>query len=390
MKWTRRRGNPSTSDSERAPAVSPPRHFAPVTQKTTADAAQPSQAGQVRLHPTQASDGSVERSEGAERVVPDLSTWSADDATDPVVPDSIAPEVPHVEPFNEQGEAVTDFEETIPVPTPRKGRNMPAAASAGILLLGIAVVAAWYDPRVFGLLLYSFLFAGVVEWRNVLRKQAQRLSLVPIAIATFGMGVATWYGAQQGPGAAEGLVVAMLIGCAGMVAWRVVDERIENTFSESVGSIFALMWIPFLGSFLMLLEVAEDGWQRVIILVVAVSGNDTGALFSGMAWGKHKLAPRVSPKKTWEGAVGGLILGTVCAGIVSYFFFDGQWWIGVAAGVAAAIASIIGDLAESALKRDMEVKDMSGIIPGHGGILDRIDSLLVAGPAVYVVFAIFM
>jgi phosphatidate cytidylyltransferase len=154
--------------------------------------------------------------------------------------------------------------------------------------------------------------------------------------------------------------------------------------------MFALMWIPFLGSFMMLLEVSDDGWQRFVVLLVAVAGNDTGALFSGMAWGKHKLAPRVSPKKTWEGAIGGVTLGVIVAALASYFFFDGQWWIGAAVGFAAAVASIIGDLAESALKRDMDVKDMSGIIPGHGGILDRIDSLLVAGPAAYVVFAILM
>lgn len=378
MKWTKRRGASAGTDAGESPASASASqsHFVPVSAATGRSPVADSQP--------------EHRSFSADPAEPDLASWADDDATDPIVPDTIAPEVRHLEPFNEQGEAVFDYSETIPVATPRKGRNMWAASSVGTLLLVAAVAAAWYDPRVFGLLLYSFLLAGVIEWRNALRKQGQRISVVPIAVATFGMGIATWYGAERGPGAAEGLVVAMLVGCAGMVAWRVVDERIENTFSEAVGSIFALMWIPFLGSFLMLLEVADDGWQRVVILILAVSGNDTGALFSGMAWGKHKLAPRVSPKKTWEGAIGGVVLGTVAAAVASYFFFDGQWWIGVAVGVAAAIASIIGDLAESALKRDLDVKDMSGIIPGHGGILDRIDSLLIAGPAVYVVFAIFM
>lgn len=363
MKWTRRRDTPSQTDEGKAPASAPLPHFAPVNPEL------------------QSAAGST---------ATDIASWTEDDIADPIVPDTIAPEVPRLEPFNEQGEAVYDYSETIAVATPRAGRNMWAASSVGTLLLIIAFVAAWYDARLFGLLFYSFLLAGVVEWRNALRKQAQRLSLVPMVIATFGMGIATWYGAENGPGAAEGLVVAMLVACAGMVAWRVVDERIENTFTESVGSIFALMWIPFLGSFVMLLEVAEDGFLRVIILILAVAGNDTGALFVGMAWGKHKLAPRVSPKKTWEGAIGGIAVGTIASAIAAYYFFDGQWWVGAAIGVAASIAAIIGDLAESALKRDMDIKDMSGIIPGHGGILDRIDSLLIAGPAVYVVFAIFM
>lgn len=318
------------------------------------------------------------------------ATWLEDDVADPVVPDTIAPEIPHYEPFTEDGHAVVDYSETILMATPREGRNLWVASGAGIAMLVGAIWVAWYDPRLFALLLYPVLFAGVVEWRQALRKQAQRVSLVPIALVTFGMGTATWYGAEQGLGAAEGLVVALLVGCAGLVAWRVVDERIEGTLSEAMGSMFALMWIPFLGSFIMLLELSDDGWQRVVILIVAVSGNDTGALFSGMAWGKHKLAPRVSPKKTWEGAIGGVVLGIISAGVASFFFYDGQWWIGAAVGLAAAVASILGDLAESALKRDIEVKDMSGIIPGHGGILDRIDSLLVAGPAAYVVFAILM
>lgn len=372
MKWNRRRGATSQTQEGGAPTTAPLPYFVPVTRGAPDAAVLTDKVADAQAQPA------------------DLASWADDDLTDPIVPDTIAPELPRVEPFNEEGEAVFDYSETIPLPTPRKGRNMWAAASAGIILLVVALGAAWYDPRIFGLLLYFFFFAGILEWRNALRKQAVRLPLVPITAATFGMGIATWYGAERGPGAAEGLVVAMLVACAGMVAWRVVDERIENTFTESVGSIFALLWIPFLGSFVLLLEMSDNGWQRVVILIVAVAGNDTGALYSGMAWGKHKLAPRVSPKKTLEGAIGGIVLGTVVAGVASFFFFDGQWWIGLAAGFAATIASIIGDLAESALKRDLDVKDMSGIIPGHGGILDRIDSLLVAGPAVYVVFAIFM
>ena len=386
MKWTRRRGMPSQPEGGNAPATAPHSHFPPVNGAVrTSPAADAEESPQPRQQ-----YGGAAPPVSTPAQEPDLSTWVDDDESDPIVPDTIAPEVRQPEPFNEQGEAVFDYSETIPLATPRRGRNMWAASSMGFLLLGIALAAAWYDPRVFGVLLYGFFFAGVVEWRNALRKQAQRLPLAPIAVVTFGMGIAIWYGAERGPGGAEGLVVALLVGCAGMVAWRVVDERIANTFSEAVGSIFALMWIPFLGSFVMLLEMADDGWQRVVILIVAVAGNDTGGLFSGMAWGKHKLAPRISPKKTWEGAIGGIVLGTLSAAVASYFFFDGQWWFGAAVGFAATLAAIIGDLAESALKRDMDVKDMSGIIPGHGGILDRIDSLLVAGPAVYVVFAILM
>jgi phosphatidate cytidylyltransferase len=106
--------------------------------------------------------------------------------------------------------------------------------------------------------------------------------------------------------------------------------------------------------------------------------------------GRHKLLERVSPAKTWEGAIGGVIVGTLVASIAAWFFFEGHWYIGAAVGAASAIAAVVGDLAESALKRDIRVKDMSHALPGHGGILDRIDSLLFAAPVGYVVFAIFL
>ena len=188
----------------------------------------------------------------------------------------------------------------------------------------------------------------------------------------------------------EGLVVALLVGCAGVVAWRIGDERMDNTLADSLAGVLTLLWIPFLASFLYLLELADDGWMRVIIVVLAVVGNDTGALVFGMLFGKRKLLPRVSPAKTWEGAIGGVFVGTSAAAVASWFFLDGDWHIGAAVGVACTVAAIIGDLAESALKRDIRVKDMSQALPGHGGILDRIDSLLFAAPVGYVVFAIFL
>jgi len=154
--------------------------------------------------------------------------------------------------------------------------------------------------------------------------------------------------------------------------------------------MFTLLWIPFLASFFLLMEQAHNGWQRVFIVIFAVSGNDTGALAAGMAFGKHKMAPRISPNKTWEGFAGGIVLGTVAAAVLAYFIFDGQWWVGALAGAAAAVGGVVGDLAESAIKRDISVKDMSSFLPGHGGILDRIDSMLVAAPVAYVVFALLL
>jgi len=264
------------------------------------------------------------------------------------------------------------------------GRNMPMATAVGLALLAVTVAAAYYHKLAFAALLYVFAVGAVIEWQRALERHGRRIPIVPIVAATLGLGVATYYGK------AEGLVVALLVGCAGVVAWRIGDERIENTLADSLAGVLTLLWIPFLASFLFLLELADNGWQRVLIVVLAVVGNDTGALVAGVLFGKHKLLPRVSPAKTWEGAIGGLLIGTAAASVAAYFFFDGKWYIGAAVGLASAVAAVIGDLAESALKRDIQVKDMSSALPGHGGILDRIDSLLFAAPVGYVVFAIFL
>ena len=288
---------------------------------------------------------------------------------------------PRVDPARPAG-----VEDPVPqvAPVSRSGRNMPVAAASGLLLLGVVLTAAWWHPAAFAALISLACVVAVLEWRNALARSARRIPVTPILLATIGLVVAAWYG---GP---EGLVVALMVGCAGTVAWRVVDERIENTMADSLAGMMALLWIPFTAAFLVLMVVATDGWQRVAVMILAVAGADTGGLFAGMLFGKRPMAPRVSPKKTWEGFAGGVFLGVTVAAIASYFFFEGRWWVGALVGMACVVAAALGDLAESALKRDLQVKDMSSVIPGHGGILDRIDSMLFAAPVAYVVFSLLL
>lgn len=265
----------------------------------------------------------------------------------------------------------------------KQGRDFKVATIAGVLMLVVVVVAAWVHEIAFAVLLGAVAIGAIIEWRRALEPHGRRVPLVPLVAATIGMGVATMAAKP------EGLMVALMVGCAGVVAWRIGDERLDNTLADSLAGVLTLLWIPFLASFLLLLEIAHDGWQRVLIVVLAVVANDTGALVAGMRFGRHKLLERVSPAKTWEGAIGGVLLGMIVAGIAAHLFV-GEWYVGAAVGAACAVAAVVGDLAESALKRDIRVKDMSSILPGHGGILDRIDSLLFAAPVGYVVFAIFL
>lgn len=284
-------------------------------------------------------------------------------------------------------EVLVDPDDTVvlaAVPAAPPKRNLWVATLVGVTIFAAVLAGAWWSPLLFTIGLYLVCIGATIEWRRALFTSGRRISQWPITVAIVGMGVATWYGK------AEGLIVALLVGCAGVVAWRVVDERIENTLADSLASMFTLLWIPFLASFFVLMEEADDGWTRVFIVIVAVTGNDTGALAAGMAFGKHKMSPRVSPNKTWEGFAGGIVLGTIAAAVLAYFILDGNWIAGALAGAVVSVAAVVGDLAESAIKRDISVKDMSSFIPGHGGILDRIDSVLVAAPAAYVVFALLL
>ena len=265
-----------------------------------------------------------------------------------------------------------------------RGRNLWLATFVGILLFFVTVGAAWYTELGFTILVYVFCIAAYPEWKRALARQGRVISLAPIIAATIGIGISTWFDQR------EGLMVAVLVGCGGTIAWRLVDDWVENSLHDALANILTIVWIPFLASFLVLMEQAENGWMRVVIFMLAVMGNDTGGLFVGMLFGQHKMAPAISPKKTWEGAAGGLIAGTTLATVAAFILLDGRFWIGTAVGVVSVVGAVFGDLAESALKRDIDIKDMSGLLPGHGGVLDRIDSLLLSAPAAFVVFAIFL
>lgn len=266
----------------------------------------------------------------------------------------------------------------------RGGRNLWLATLVGFALLVLALGLAKYSELGFYALVYGLCLASYPEWKRALARQGRVIPLAPIIAATVGIAISTWWDQR------EGLMVALLVACGGIIAWRLVDDWVENSLHDVLASLLTLVWIPFLLSFAVLLVHPDDGWRRVAVLLLAVTGNDTGALFVGMLFGQRKLAPLISPKKTWEGAIGGLIIGVGLATGAAWYLFDGRWWIGAIVGTAACVAAVFGDLVESALKRDIDIKDMSQVIPGHGGVLDRIDSLLLAAPTAYVVFALLL
>jgi phosphatidate cytidylyltransferase len=148
--------------------------------------------------------------------------------------------------------------------------------------------------------------------------------------------------------------------------------------------------VPFLGGFVVLLLAPDDGHLRVLAMLIGVVLSDTGGYAFGVFLGRHKLAPSVSPGKSWEGLGGSVVTAAVGGALIVMFMFDDDWWRGVVLGVAVAVASTLGDLAESLLKRDLKVKDMSNLLPGHGGLMDRLDSILLAAPVAYTVLTLLV
>jgi phosphatidate cytidylyltransferase len=187
---------------------------------------------------------------------------------------------------------------------------------------------------------------------------------------------------------------------AALILWRTVHllwesreaprQAIAHTLRDYAASAFVVIYLPLMTSFTMLLLRRPDGAAWVITFVVTVAMIDTAGYLVGRKLGKHKLAPGVSPKKTWEGLVASISAGVITALFLTRIFWGFYWWIGLILAAALLLAAVFGDLAESLIKRDLGVKDMSSLLPGHGGIMDRLDSILPSALITYLFAQIFL
>jgi phosphatidate cytidylyltransferase len=164
--------------------------------------------------------------------------------------------------------------------------------------------------------------------------------------------------------------------------------------SDVTAGVFATAYLPLLGACVSAMLAPPDGGKRVLIFIILTICSDIGGYFAGITLtpftGGHKMAPVISPKKTWEGLGGSVLLSVAAGAILLPTLLHGHWWQGVITGIAAVAAAVFGDLAESMIKRDLDIKDMGTLLPGHGGILDRIDSLLACAPVVWLLLALFV
>ena len=263
----------------------------------------------------------------------------------------------------------------------RAGRNLPAAIAVG-LTLGAVVISALFvwKPAFLGVIAVAI---GVAIWElsRAVRHAGANPPLVPLLIGGVVMSGLAWY---EGP---DALSVGLLVTVLAAMVWRLADGPAGYQRDITAATLVAV-YVPFLGSFAALLAEPGDGAKRVIVTIAAVVLSDTGGYVAGVFLGRHPMAPSISPKKSWEGLVGSLLAAAVGGALMLYFVFDvGRWW-GAVFGLAISVASVLGDLAESMLKRDLGVKDMSHLLPGHGGLMDRLDSILFAMPTAYLLLSV--
>lgn len=265
----------------------------------------------------------------------------------------------------------------------RTGRNLPAAIAVGVGLGGLVVLTLFTVKATF--LLYVGIVVAVALWEfsAALRSREINLPIVPIAAGGTAM-VTLAYWAQT-----RWVLVALALTGIAVLAWRLPGGAAGYVRDVTAG-IFTLLYLPLMAAFVALMLAEPDGAWRALIFAVLTVCSDTGGYAAGTLLGKHPLAPRISPKKTWEGLTGSLVFCLAAGGIMVPRVLDGHVWQGLLLGLAAVVAATLGDLAESMIKRDLELKDMGRLLPGHGGIMDRIDSFLVMAPVIWLLLAVFV
>jgi phosphatidate cytidylyltransferase len=267
------------------------------------------------------------------------------------------------------------------------GRNLPAAIAVGVVLGGLALLTLLTVKATFLIYMGVALLIALKELDTALKTKGIKIPLIPVVAGGTAMVLAAYW-------AGGGAVTAVF-------ALTVLAVLIARMFGGTGGyvrdvtaAMFATAYLPLLGATVAAMLADHNGGKRVLIFVILAICSDIGGYFAGITLtpltGGHKLAPSISPKKTWEGLAGSVFLAVVAGAVLLPTLLHGHWWQGIITGIAAVAAAVFGDLAESMIKRDLEIKDMGSLLPGHGGVLDRIDSLLASAPVVWLLLAVFV
>lgn len=272
---------------------------------------------------------------------------------------------------------------TAPTSGSRAGRNLPAAIASSLVLGALVLVSLFTQKWLFVIVVVAALVIASRELVSAFQGAGIRIARTPVYSAAVILPTAAYVW-----GTTLQLVVLGVAVLLSML-WR-IRRGVEGYVKDTAATIFTIVYLPFMAGFLMLTLAADDGPTRVVVFILLTMGNDVGGYAVGVLMGRHPIAKEISPKKSWEGLAGSFIVQAIVGALTFTYLLDAAWWQGVIAGLVLTVTATAGDFAESALKRDLGVKDMGSLLPGHGGMMDRLDSLVPNAFASWALFTLFL
>jgi phosphatidate cytidylyltransferase len=271
-----------------------------------------------------------------------------------------------------------------PASSGRAGRDLVSATGVGALLgVFLVLLPVLYAPWVFALVVAAAMVLGSHELRGALATRGVDLVWQPLYVGVAAVSLtAYWFGALAFIAVFAATVLLVL-------GWRLLGGP-EGYVADVSATIMAAAYTGLMAGFVGLMITSTQGRERVIAFVVLTICSDIGGYAAGVLAGRHPMAPRLSPKKSWEGFGGSLVLQAVAGVSLFVLVFDAPWWQGLLTGLVLTVTATAGDFVESAIKRDLGVKDMSNLLPGHGGLMDRLDSLLPNAFTAWLLLRVFL
>lgn len=274
----------------------------------------------------------------------------------------------------------------------RAGRDLPKALAVGFGLGAFIVLSLIFFKPAFVVLVAAALVLGARELSTALRRQGMNAAIVPIMAGCVAITIGSYLAGIQRPvvfSTTSVLLAALALTVLLSLVWRMPGGA-DGYVRDVAASLMIISYVPLLGSFTALMLAGERGAARLVTFMLIVVMSDTGGYVFGVLFGRHPMAPKISPKKSWEGLVGSVVFGVIAGVCMAVLGLGVPIWVGVLLGVALVAVGTCGDLIESLIKRDLGIKDMSSFLPGHGGVMDRLDSLLVAAPVAWLIMYVLV
>ena len=258
----------------------------------------------------------------------------------------------------------------------RAGRKLFPSIVVGLSLIALIWLSLAFERTAFAFLVALALVLATKELSAALTSVGFVNSFRTLAVAVVTISLSTWFAGING------LVLSMAAAFT-LILLLSLRHGPENFVKRASSTGLALLYLPFLGGFIVLIARPSNGLAAIMTFLILIGCNDTFGYIVGVLIGKHPLVPKISPKKTWEGLVGSLIFTMIGGALAFTYIMDMDWWIGIIVGLMIVFTATCGDLIESAMKRDLSLKDMGTLLPGHGGMLDRLDSVVLSAPAMW-------